>query len=309
MLGSSIKRVLDEQGITYKSSEWKILKYKPPNIWLEQYYKTKTLEEKSIETLEEKSIKFFDVSAYLRNNVFGKYSDLPSQLYLEHPEDKPLWAIYLESDLYNALIANVLDPESFSQELQTKFFKNNLKLSYEDYLLLYKQAGGKRSTNDITQVLEQWAIGGNYSKAVKWGQMLDKAVHFLPPEALGLPDQAIKLYRGVHVDETAFQKLLEKDKPLILKNRKYSSWSADFNVAKSFASFPSQNKVGVVIKRTFPKKDLLLNVQQLAKYLRIKDKVDSDENEVIVKNGNKDYKFTLKDIALFQRKWHIWEKP
>lgn len=32
MLGSSIKRVLDEQGITYKSSEWKILKYKPPNI-------------------------------------------------------------------------------------------------------------------------------------------------------------------------------------------------------------------------------------------------------------------------------------
>lgn len=214
--------------------------------------------------------------------------------------------------MYKALIGNILNPLSFSSKFQEKFFENNLHMSYQNYKKLYKQEGRTFkapifSKEDIGKALKAWMEGNNYSKAVKWSRMLDKFIHYLPPKVREVPANII-LYRGIHVAKTAFEKLTERDKPLVLKNRKYSSWTADIRIAKDFASMPSSSKIGVVLGHKFLKEDLLLDVQKVFKYLGLEDQINQEEKEIIVKNGNKDYKFTPKDIVLYQDEWNRWKK-
>jgi hypothetical protein len=157
----------------------------------------------------------------------------------------------------------------------------------------------------MRQMLQKWVDADNYSKAVKWGQMLDKMMQHLPAEIREMPEN-IMLYRGVRVNGVAFDKLLQYDKPLILKNRKYSSWTTDLEVAKSFGGgIIPKGLTGVILGRQFQKQVLLLDVNRVAEYLHIANEL-MQEHEIIVKNSNVNYKFMLKDIIMYKASPYVY---
>lgn len=228
---------------------------------------------------------------------------------------EPLCVVYLRAPAYDALMANVQDKKSFSQLLQARFFENFLQLSYTDYIKLFKQhevpnkKKNQFSPEDMIYALKKWIKGDNYAKAVKWGKILNKLVHYLPAEVREVPTENTMLYRGVHVKKEAFDKLLQSDKPLVLKNRKYSSWTTDRGVAKSFGgSGIPEALTGVVLGRKFSKQALLLDVDKVAIYLGMLDDIDRNEHEIIVKNGNIDYKFTAKDVVAYKETRGWWKE-
>jgi hypothetical protein len=195
------------------------------------------------------------------------------------------------------------------KELGTIYIKNKMHISFNDYLHLVKEAKNARKRMDkIADLVFNWTglSAFNYQEAVKWGQKLEALVPYMPPVALQFPKNT--LYRLVKVKKSAFDKAL-KGKPLILKNRKYSSWTYSIQAAKDFSDDVAlhPDEVFVILRRTFTNSEMLLNVRELIKYLAKTEGYFEDEDlfsvqaymqekEIIVKNIKNDFKFTLKDI-------------
>lgn len=164
---------------------------------------------------------------------------------------------------------------------------------------------------ELRKVLEKWVSRDNYSKATEYGKMLDKLVHYLPTKIQEVPEN-VPLYRGVVVQEEAFDKLFDKllsrNKPLTLKGREYSSWTIKPRVAEYFG-LPMSWGIGVVLTRKFSKQALLLDVNKVAAYLDMQLGRKWAESEIIVKNSNIDYKFTIKEVMMYYRdKENGWQK-
>lgn len=166
---------------------------------------------------------------------------------------------------------------------------------------------------NFSNTLELWLDGDNYNKAVKYGRKLDRLAKYLPHK-LKINSYNL-LYRGVFVKEKALQKCLEKEKPLVLKNRKYSSWTANIDTTRYILNSinSEEDEHGVILQRKFETNAALLDVPETLDFLvqklekrfyqkKVEELADlySPEQEIIIKNGTDNFKFTIKDIYAYE---------
>ena len=114
------------------------------------------------------------------------------------------------------------------------------------------------------------------------------------------------LYRGMILSKADYEKL--NNAGIILKD--YSSWTDKKDISKSFVVSPkkrigkiSKDSVGVIFKKKFKKKDVVLPIYSLVLYLNGIGKLDDmdelnkemamDEHETVI---NKGIKLTSNDI-------------
>lgn len=226
--------------------------------------------------------------------------------------------IHFESDIVHPLYRNVKDPIKFSGLLAKAFLENGLHLDLKTYKELRAQVDTFKSKEEriferMYQAFHFWMGGSNYEKAVKWGQLLDKLTPYMPTDVKSSPKTT--LFRLIAIDQAAFNKMRE-NKPLVLENRMYSSWTTSAKSAMNFAEgFNTEpNQVLVILKKTFNKKDVLVNIEQLHSFLLAKGKPVQqysdavDEKEIIIKNAHRDYQFTAKNISRYQDEDGKWVK-
>ena len=226
--------------------------------------------------------------------------------------------VHFESDISTPLYRNIKDPIKFSKLLAEVFLSNKFYLNSETYKKLRTRVDvfetkEERILERMYQVFHFWMGGGNYEKTVKWGQLLDKLTPYMPPSVKSSPKTT--LFRLIAIDQAAFNRM-RKGKPLILDNRMYSSWTTSAKAAMNFAvGFNREpNQVLVILKKTFDKKDILVNIEELQRFLLAKGKPVQqysdavDEKEIIVRNAHKDYQFTTKNISRYQDENGRWIK-
>lgn len=296
ILGKLIKNALKKQGIVYRTNEWKLIKYIVPNLWPFQFQKLDIPFEET-----DAQVAHGAIVAWFRKGVLGM------------PKNQLGFAINFGRIYSNTLFEGVDDPGTFAQTLAKIFFEHDLYLPYEEYKKLQGPIKNEESPYDkIAAVLQNWIEGDTYAKTSKWGRRLEDLKAFMPPEALTLSSNT--LYRGIRVKKQAFDKLLTRGKPLILKNRRYSSWTPEIKLAKHFAERSSNDEVGVVFRRTFSSDEIVVNVMKLQHILDMQELEEAFGRkrwpEIIIKNINNDYRFTLKDIyAYFDPQTKKWIKP
>lgn len=179
------------------------------------------------------------------------------------------------------------------------------------------------SEEDVPELLEGaldgWSEGDKYARVSKWGELIDRLTKYLPSYVKQSPTNT--LYRFVAISSTLLKQVKLGRKQAILRNRKYSSWTYDLQAAKHLGElmyrykFHNVNKINhievkrteltaVILKRTFSNDQILLNLNEAYEYLG-QQSSHEDEFEIIVKNANKDYKFTAEDIYLYAEdgKW------
>lgn len=157
----------------------------------------------------------------------------------------------------------------------------------------------------IAEALRNWGGGGNYEKAAKWGRKLEQLLPYMPAETKQAPTNT--LFRLIIVKQPLLDKILNENKPLILKNRRYSSWTSSARAAAQFTKnrHLSRNEAYVILQKTFTPNEILVNVFELASYLSKRGLMPiyeymHDEQEIIVRNTSNDYKLTLKNIGLWK---------
>jgi hypothetical protein len=220
-------------------------------------------------------------------------------------------------DNYEDLFKKAEHRLNFATRLAKAFLYNKMNISREEYQEILNQSGSFENLNKLVELIETWIKSSNHEKAEELGEQLEKFIPEMPSEALEVPSTT--LFRVVKVKSDAFDKLLEEDKPLILKNRKYSSWTYSAEAVEQFAEENLRYKpdeVQVILRKVFKPNEIFINVVSLMEYLLSSDLIPSienyvqDEKEVIVKNAYNDFTFTLRDIALYQRSGDKnWTKP
>lgn len=220
--------------------------------------------------------------------------------------------IEYKSDI-KALFKNAEHRLNFATRLAHQFLRNGMHISRTEYTQLLKKSGDLTNLRKIASIMEKWLEGDNYEKTVKWGEQLDQLRNDIPKEALQAPHT---LYRLVIVKEAAFNKLINFDKPLILEDRRYSSWTTSVKAAQDFAQHrrAHEDEVKVILRKIFTSNKILVNVIPLMEYLLSSNLIEyiddyiKEEKEVVVKNMHNDYKFTSKNIEYFQpykeRTWY-----
>lgn len=162
-------------------------------------------------------------------------------------------------------------------------------------------------TEKVASALSEWLEGHNYDKAVKYGKMLDKLASQIPDKFKKSPTNT--LYRLVMVKKAFFEKI-KKGAPLILRNRKYSSWSYNLKstmYVKDLTEKLAKDYVMVVLQRKFSDNQILINVAPLVDFLSdyfidnwtTLDMVKA-EKEIIVKNSSDDFKFKPEEIYAYK---------
>jgi len=145
------------------------------------------------------------------------------------------------------------------------------------------------------------------SKEQYIGEQLDKVIKVLKQKE-DIPENVIKspsntLYRAVLVALNVFK----KEKPLKLKNRKYSSWTYDLEAAKEYgdkAFIRARDKrdfVLVILKRKFLNEEIMLNIPEACRWVDFPSHLATEEKEIIVKNVNKNFLFQVGEIILYKK--------
>lgn len=172
-----------------------------------------------------------------------------------------------------------------------------------------------RHIAEIKEAYEKWVDGDNYARAVKWGRQLDRLKRYMPEQALQFPTN--RLFRLIIVKQNVLDKVLRKEKPLILKNRKYSSWTTSARAAAKFTEkrYLSDDEAYVILQKTFTPDEMLVNIPELMRFLNKQgtgvDLYDYilDEQEVVVRNIKNDYKFGIENIGLWKTLETKWLRP
>lgn len=169
----------------------------------------------------------------------------------------------------------------------------------------------------ILYALESWLEGGDYDEIVSYGRKLDALQKYLPREVKTSPHN--RLHRYVLVKTKALDKCLHKDKPLVLKNRKYSSWTRNTEVAWSMLDVVDEEEDTrvVILQHKFSSSDILLNVPDTLNYIAKQGIEEAEaiadeyahEQEVIIKNNFNNFKFTLKNIFVYEDEEGEWIYP
>lgn len=149
----------------------------------------------------------------------------------------------------------------------------------------------------LKEVIEKWLKGifNNKQKALEAGKELEKFRPQLAEKYKISPSNT--LYRCVLVK----QDVLKKNKPLVLENREYSSWTYDVNRAKRYCDsgvYVRKGYPAIILKRIFSNSEIFLNMEQLSKALFISSL--ADEKEIVVKNIKKNFTFQPNEIILIK---------
>lgn len=176
-----------------------------------------------------------------------------------------------------------------------------------------------RFLDNVRQAAVGWLEGDNYKKAAVYGRRLNRFRKYFPPEVVHVP--SLTLYRLIKVRNTAFDKCLKDSKPLILKDRRYSSWTWDLENAQDFAG-NDLDYTNIIFAKTFSPDDIVANIPALFNFLS--EEIDQQppavrepipkgllniakrEYEAVVRNSSDDYKVTAKDILEYRRPSGGW---
>jgi hypothetical protein len=274
--------LLEKRNVNFKSSEWQFESSDYPNEWIYRNNKIKPFA-----FYYQDKDRLFTLSFYEKDKF----------LYLR--------IAFLNIKVYEKLFKNIINKNKFSPIVAKTFLKNGLNLSITTYKKLKKEhAEISENLQELTTAFENWVIGDNYTRAVKWGRQLDRLRPYMPEEAKNSPTH--KLFRLIIVKQSTLDKVLNNEKPLMLKNRKYSSWTPSTRAANRFTKYRDldSNQAYVILQKTFSDDEIIVNIPELMRYLHQKGKIDSyeyieDEQEIIVKRIH-DYEFTIKNIGLWK---------
>lgn len=284
-------RTLKKKGLSSDSKNWKIF-------------------------IQPASLTFYSTPEINTLQIFGKESSSSSQkfgsivaLFRFHAKSLS-FNLRIDKKIAKILFADVLDVFSFKQELASILLKHK-KINRQSYDALIRRIGTIKYADAISYALEQWTLGYEYSKAVKYAKQLDKLSSYLPKKFYKAPRL---LYRAILVAPKAFERI-KQGKPLILKNRKYSSWTTNITAAQHFAdnSENSKNYIRVVLRKTFTPDEILLNIEKLGMYLYEYNKFKyprmlQEEQEVLIKNPIVNFRFTPENIYKYSEKHYKWKK-
>lgn len=223
--------------------------------------------------------------------------------------------IYFGYDYRQILFEDIKLPGNFTRLLLDIFLKNKMHISFKDYINLRKERESSiERIDELRQTIIDWLQGSTYTKTLKIGKKIEKLISYMPSKVQKSPTNT--LFRVMLVKEPLFEKLLTQNKPLILKNRKYSSWTYDFKGIKGLGTIKYIEKgkgfIPVVFQKTFEDNEILLNLTATLKYLQ---KWGRDlpfeyehtlniEREIIVKNSGDIFKFTCDNIYAYRdKKW------
>jgi hypothetical protein len=177
----------------------------------------------------------------------------------------------------------------------------------------------------LVKAFVSWVIDDNDEKAAK-GARLEKYSANLPIEFKRAPSNL--LYRCILVSDSLLEKVKTQDKPLVLRNRKYSSWTYDLQAAKNFSEAAQHylttfEKTFIILRKSFPSNQIILNIEAFGRYLG-EQSIDTQkqfrgierfyvaihvaqiEKEIAVKNISSDFTFVKHNI-LFYKQDNQWK--
>lgn len=172
---------------------------------------------------------------------------------------------------------------------------NNSLSQYEQSHIDYNK-GRKASI----RALKNWVNAIDSDRMQKIGKILDENTKYLPKYTDEVP---LTLYRAVLVEKPLLDKVRNKNKPLVLHINKYSSWTLDQEKAGGLVDvIEDPNLTPVILKKTFKPEDIMLNVEEAAQDLGIKETTlynAYNEKEVIIKTNKKTFTFDLSDVLKY----------
>lgn len=296
-VGYVIKVQLAQRDISFKQQDWAVYPSATSNEWIYKCINKKIESFDLWVNLRPEHLEYLNVEFYK-----GHYNDL----YLK---------IFIQASYFDILFQDIKKKVEFASNLAKTFLKNNLSLTMVQLKQLENQhANTSKQDRELANALTSWGNGNNYEKAVEFGKQLEKLEPCMPAETK--QSSTNKLFRLIVVAQSLLDKVLHEDKPLILEDRRYSSWTTSARASSNFAKnrLLDENQAYVILQKTFTPSEIMVNVLRLAQYLNRKGEIRvyeymHDEQEIIVKNIHNDYKFTLKNIGLWKNKQTRWAKP
>lgn len=277
---------------------WRISKIQGPNVWIYKYIGP-----------EVKNIQW-DVPHFGIQSLYPEIIDKSIKVeFSNNPKYEEVITAYVNILFHGNLYGDLFDPSISTEQ------ENDLAKALGELLLKEKRVTADKINGLIAKygnrphlsiilenarlALSNWVREDNYTKAVKAGAILERSLSALPEDVKQSPSNT--LYRALLVQPKMWTKI-KQGKPLILKNRKYSSWTYDLKAAKEFANRKdTMIATAVILRRTFKDENILLNVIPAVKFLHIKSNYYiAKEKEIIVKNVQKDFTFKPSEIYLHE---------
>lgn len=218
--------------------------------------------------------------------------------------------IQMLPDSAKLVTKDVLDVTDFTMRL-CEILLQHRGITSAMYESLRKTVPIIKNLDKITEALKVWIDASNYNKTTYAGKLLERLRSYIPEEFFKSPSNT--LYRAVSITPKALEKL-KRGEPVVLKNRRYSSWTYDPQAALAFGNTQLRGGTNpiVVLKKMFSSNEIFLNVYEFGLYLADRLKVYrhilDDEKEIAVKSASKDFKFTKNDIYRYLPGKGKWRK-
>lgn len=169
-----------------------------------------------------------------------------------------------------------------------------------------------QNEDTIRNLVDIWMAYENYESAEDAAEQLAQYYRIIPDEFKKAPEAVGNIfYRATAIRQSLFDKIQNgEDRPLILRNRKYTSWTWDLIAAEDFGREKSEkvhDAAIVIFQKEFPK--IFLNVTALNRYFSLRRGLFG-EKEVIIRSQYKDLELTPKDIYsyLHANEWFRFKK-
>lgn len=222
-----------------------------------------------------------------KNPVPYEYGDIN-----EHLNTETVSAIYY-TNRFNHLILHLFLETPELRRLFPKIepiISQNWKITEEQLKPYQRTPKEDRHLVKVAEALERWVEDSNYEKAVRTGKTLETLTPHIPKQLLKSPSSV--LYRAIIVPNTLLKKV-RNGKDIVLKNRRYSSWCYTLEAAKEYVENSldtlEMDTTIVILRKKFPKENILLNVEALGLFLAERGLYTRDtdllerEQEIIVK--------------------------
>jgi len=177
--------------------------------------------------------------------------------------------------------------------------------------------------NDIAIVLYKWLEGDNADKAEKYGDQLYTLRRHMPEEVFKIPFIAgSTLYRVMLVQDEVLDRCINEHKPIILKNREYSSWTYFPRAAEDFGfdlEEPGFTLTIFHLETSEWHSFEIINILRLLEFLISKDVRGAEshkanyesEREIVLRNTSKSFEFRRDNIYEYrdaQDNWSHWRE-
>lgn len=121
--------------------------------------------------------------------------------------------------------------------------------------------------DEFVELLDAWLYEDDPKEANQIGEQMSSLIQYVPSECKVAPPI---LYRAIAISNSLLHKIKNEERSsIILKNRKYSSWTYNEGSAMSFAFHmqPPKRATNVILKKRIPPSSILLNVYKFIRYM------------------------------------------